>query len=71
MKVRYDQDVDALYLGLSDQVPDGVIELAEGINLDTTSEGKIRGIEILRASDRLNLNTILSYTSGTGPSPNQ
>ena len=62
MKVRYDQDVDALYLGLSDQVPDGVVELAEGINLDTTSEGKITGIEILRASDRLNLNTILSYT---------
>ena len=62
MKVHYDQDVDALYLGLSDQVPDGVVELAEGINLDTTSEGKITGIEILRASDRLNLNTILSYT---------
>lgn len=62
MKVRYDQDVDALYLGLSDQVSDGVVELAEGINLDTTSEGKITGIEILRASDRLNLNTILSYT---------
>jgi uncharacterized protein YuzE len=30
MKVQYDEEVDALYLSLGDQKPDGVIEIAEG-----------------------------------------
>ena len=62
MRVYYDDDVDALYLSLGDQEPDGVIEIEDGVNLDTTSDGKITGIEILRASDRLNIDTILTYT---------
>jgi uncharacterized protein YuzE len=62
VKVHYDDEVDALYLSLDDQEPDGVIEIAEGVNLDTTEDGKITGIEILKASTRFNINTILSYT---------
>jgi uncharacterized protein YuzE len=34
-KVYYDDEIDALYLELGDESPDGVIELAEGVNLDT------------------------------------
>jgi len=62
MKVHYDEEIDALYLKLSDQEPDGVVEIAEGINVDTTADGKLAGIEILKASDKFNINTILSYT---------
>lgn len=62
MKVHYDEEVDALYLSLGDQSPDGVIEIAEGINVDTTAEGKLTGIEILKASKKIDLSTILSYT---------
>lgn len=62
MKVHYDEEIDALYLKLSDQSPDGVIEITEGINIDTTSDGKLTGIEILNASQKMNINTILSYT---------
>ena len=62
MKVHYDEEVDALYLRLGDQKPDGVIEIAEGINIDTTTDGKLTGIEILKASKKMNINTILSYT---------
>ena len=62
MKVHYDEEVDALYLSLGDQEPDGVIEIAEGINVDTTSDGKLTGIEILKASQKIDMNTILSYT---------
>jgi uncharacterized protein YuzE len=62
MKVHYDEKVDALYLTLGDQEPDGVIEIAEGVNLDTTDDGKLTGIEILKASQKLNIDTILSYT---------
>jgi len=39
-----------------------VIEISEGVNLDTTSEGKIVGIEILDASKKIDIKTILSYT---------
>ncbi|MBM4055034.1 MAG: DUF2283 domain-containing protein [Planctomycetes bacterium] len=62
MKVYYDDDVDALYLKLGEETPEGVIEMAEGVNLDTTSEDKIVGIEILNASKKIDLKTILSYT---------
>jgi uncharacterized protein YuzE len=62
MKVHYDEEVDALYLKLGDQKPDGVIEIAEGVNIDTTSGGKLTGIEILKASKKINIDTILSYT---------
>jgi uncharacterized protein YuzE len=62
MKVYYDDEVDALYLKLSEKIPDGVIEIPEGVNLDTTSEGKLVGIEILKASSKIDIRTILSYT---------
>ena len=62
MKVHYDDEVDALYFKLSDAEPDGVIEMMEGVNIDTSGDGKLVGIEILKASDRVNLNTILSYS---------
>ena len=62
MRVHYDKEVDALYLEFGDEPPEGVIEIAEGVNLDTTSQGKIVGIEILDASGKMDLRTILSYT---------
>jgi uncharacterized protein YuzE len=62
MKVQYDSAADALYLELGDQKPDGVIEITEGVNIDTTTDGKITGIEILNASNKMNIDTILSYT---------
>ncbi len=61
MRVHYDNEVDALYIKLGNQKPDGVIEITEGVNLDTTSENKIVGIEILNASKKMNIKTILSY----------
>ena len=62
MKVYHDNEVDALYLKMGDETPEGVIEISEGVNLDTTSEDKIVGIEILNASKKIDLKTILSYT---------
>jgi uncharacterized protein YuzE len=62
MIVRYDAEVDALYISLSDETPDGTDEVAEGVNLDTTDEGHITGIEILDASSKMNVDTILSYS---------
>ena len=59
--MQYDKEVDAIYIKFGNRKPDGVVEISEGVNLDTTSENKIVGIEILNASKRLNIKTILSY----------
>ena len=62
MKVYYDKEADALYIKLSNKTPEGVIEMSEGINIDTTSKGNIVGVEILDASQKIDIKTILSYT---------
>lgn len=61
MKVSYDADVDAVYLELLKSEPEGVIEVAEGINIDVTPEGKIVGIELLDASKKVSLGSLLTY----------
>jgi len=61
MKVHYDSEVDAIYIKLGNKKPEGVIEISEGVNLDTTSGNQIVGIEILNASKKMNIKTILSY----------
>jgi uncharacterized protein YuzE len=61
MRVHYDNEADAVYIKLGNQKPDGVIEISEGVNLDTTKDDKIVGIEILNASQKMNIRTILKY----------
>jgi len=61
MKVFYDSEVDALYLELSNEKPEGVTEISEGVNLDLTKNKKLVGIEILDASKKFDIKTILSY----------
>ena len=61
MKVTYDKSVDAVYISLSTLQPEGVIEVADGINIDVTPDGKIVGIELLDASEKVSLDTLLTY----------
>lgn len=61
MKVSYDADVDAVYLELLKSEPEGVIEVAEGIHIDVTSDGRIVGIELLDASKKVSLGSLLTY----------
>jgi uncharacterized protein YuzE len=61
MKVSYDGQVDAVYIELLSLKPDGVIEVADGINIDITADGKVVGIEFLNAKKRVNIDSLLSY----------
>ena len=61
MKISYDKAVDAVYLKLLDSKPDGVIEVAEGINIDVTGDGKIVGIELLDATQKISIDSLLTY----------
>jgi uncharacterized protein YuzE len=58
VKIFYDDEVDAAYIELSTQHPQGVIELAEGVNLDVTEDHHIVSIEILDASKKLPIETL-------------
>jgi len=59
MKIYYDKKTDSVYLKLSSRKPDGVIEIEEGVNLDTTKDRRIVGIEILDASKKISLKSLL------------
>jgi uncharacterized protein YuzE len=61
MKVTYDKKIDAVYLELVKLKPEGVIEVADGINVDVTSDGKIVGIELLDASKKISIDSFLTY----------
>jgi uncharacterized protein YuzE len=61
MKITYDKEVDAVYIRLSVGQPEGVIEVADGINIDVSSDGKIVGIELLNATEKVSLESLLSY----------
>ena len=61
MRVAYDREVDAVYIELSSVKPEGVIEVEEGINIDVTSDGRIVGIELLDATKKVSLETLLTY----------
>ncbi len=61
MKVNYDNEVDALYIQISDEKPEGVIEVKEGLNIDVTKDGRIVGFELLEASKKTSLKSFYSY----------
>ncbi|MCX5868556.1 MAG: DUF2283 domain-containing protein [Proteobacteria bacterium] len=58
MKVSYDKKYDIAYIRFSELKPDGAVEIEEGLAVDTTSEGKIVGIEIFDASKRIQLDEL-------------
>ena len=53
MKVKYDKEVDILYIQLSDEKIRESDEDKPGINLDYDNSGNIIGIEVLNASKKI------------------
>ncbi len=52
MKVRIDEQADALYLGLSDAPAARSEELAPGVIVDFDARGEAVGVEVLHLSKR-------------------
>ncbi|HMS65462.1 MAG TPA: DUF2283 domain-containing protein [Ignavibacteria bacterium] len=61
MKICYDNKADAAYIKLSKKKADGVIEISDYINLDTTKAGEIIGIELLNASKKISLESLFNH----------
>ena len=53
MKIRYDKEVDALYIDLLDLPSLESEEIAPGVIVDYSEDGRIVGIEVLNASQKL------------------
>jgi len=53
MKVKYDKNLDILYLSFSDEKIFESDEEKKGIILDYSNDGKIVGIELLNASKQM------------------
>ena len=61
MKIKYNKDVDILYLSFSDEKIFESDEEKKGIILDYAKDGKIVGIEILHASQQMNNSIKVEY----------
>lgn len=61
MKINYDKEIDAIYIEFSKELPEGVVEIKEGVNLDITKSGRVVGLEILDATKKVSLDSFLNY----------
>ena len=61
MKVKYDREVDVLYISLSQEPISESDESKPGIIIDYSDTGDIVGIEILDASKRTTLPNKVEY----------
>jgi uncharacterized protein YuzE len=52
MKLKIDEEADALYLTLSESVASDSEEVSPGIIMDYDAEGRVVGIEMLHLSKR-------------------
>ncbi len=53
MRITYDPEVDALYILFRQGLAADSRDVVEGVTVDLDAEGRIIGLEVLDASDRL------------------
>ena len=58
MKLHYYPETDSLYVEFKAQPGVETIEVTEGLNIDVDADGEVVGIDIDRASRRLDLSTL-------------
>lgn len=66
MKLTYYPETDSLYIDLRDRPSADSREVADGLVGDLDDEGNVVGIDIDRASERLDLTTLETVALPTG-----
>ena len=64
MKLRYDPEVDAVYLRITNAAILESEEIQPGLILDFDADGKIAGMELLNARERFSLDPIRQFSEG-------
>ena len=65
MKLNYHPETDSLYIDLSERPSSESKEISEGIVLDYDLNGRLVGIDIDNASNKVELKLILNKLPGT------
>jgi uncharacterized protein YuzE len=60
MKLNYYEDTDSLYIDLSSSVSSDSREIADGLVIDFDEAGRVVGIDIQHASERIDLSSVES-----------
>ena len=61
MKLHYYAETDSLYIELREGAGVEVREIADGLNADLDAEGRVVGLDIDRASQKLDLTTLETF----------
>jgi len=62
MRIEYSKDVDALYIRLREVQIEDSMDIEEGVTVDLDEKGHIVGIEILDASEKMNLTDLVNVS---------
>ena len=62
MKIEYSKSVDALYIKLRDAKVVDSTDIEEGVTVDLDENGHIVGLEILDASEKLNISELVNIS---------
>lgn len=62
MKIEYSKDVDALYIRLREAQIEDSMDIEEGVTVDLDEKDHIVGIEILDASEKMNLSDLVNVS---------
>jgi len=62
MKIEYSKDIDALYIKLREGRVADTVDIEEGVTVDLDKNHHIIGIEILDASEKLELSNLVNIT---------
>ena len=62
MKIEYSKSVDALYIRLREAKIVDSTDIEEGVTVDLDENGHIVGLEILDASEKLNISDLVNIS---------
>ncbi|RJQ22421.1 MAG: DUF2283 domain-containing protein [Nitrospiraceae bacterium] len=62
MKIEYSKGIDALYIKLREVKIADSMDIEEGVTVDLDEKGHIVGLEILDASDKLNISDLVNIS---------
>jgi uncharacterized protein YuzE len=62
MKIEYSKSIDALYIRLREARIVDSIDIEEGVTADLDEKGHIVGLEILDASEKLNISDLVNIS---------
>jgi len=62
MKIEYSKNIDALYIKLREAKITDSVDIEEGVTVDIDEKGHIVGMEILDASEKLDITDLVNIS---------